>query len=198
VADPASTLGSGLARQLLADEQWARERLRAHAGNTFSLTSGPLSTAYVIGEDGTLGPLSGAERPLDLELHVSPFDLPVLLGDPSRWARVVTEKGDGALAATLRELAQTLPWFVERACARTFGPIVGQRVADAGRQMLGMPEYVGTRLTDSLTSYARDEAGLLAHADSLRILAADNATLAERVAALEARIERLASPREPG
>jgi len=197
MADPASTLGSGLARQLLAGEDWARDRLRAHAGRTFSLTSGPLSTAYTIGEGGSLDPLSGADK-LDLELHVSPFDLPALLGDPSRWSRVVTEKGDGALASTLRDLAQTLPWFVERACARALGPIFGQRLADAGRQALAMPEYVGTRLADSLTSYARDEAGLLAHADSLRILAADNASLAERVAALEARLERLAPPDAPG
>jgi len=193
MADPASTLGSGIARRLLAGEDWARDRLRAHAGRTFSLTSGPLSTAYRIGDDGSLNALSGADQPLDLELNVSPFDLPSLLADPTRWSRTVTEKGDSALAATLRELAQTLPWFIERACARAFGPIFGQRLADAGRQMLGMPEYVGTRLADSVTSYARDEAGLLAHADALRILAADNVSLAERVASLEARLARLTS-----
>ena len=82
------------------------------------------------------------------------------------------------------------------------GPAVGQRAADAGRRLLGFPEYVSERLGDSVASYARDEAGLLARGDEARVFAAEAArlatrvdALAERLAALEARLPRLAAVR---
>ena len=83
---------------------------------------------------------------------------------PTRRAgtRSVTADGDAALAATLRDLALTLPWFVEQAFAKALGPIVGQRVADAGRRLLAFPEYAVDRVGEASRSYARDEADLLA------------------------------------
>jgi ubiquinone biosynthesis protein UbiJ len=188
MTDPATALGRGLANRLLADESWARERLAAHAGRTFTLASGPVSIAFAIGADGTLDDAPARAATPDAEFHVSPFDVPALLAEPARWDGLVTAKGDAALAATLKDLAQTLPWFVERAFAKAFGPVVGQRLADAGRSILSLPGYVGERLADNVVSYARDEAGLLARGEEARAFAAQNAELAQRVDALAQRI----------
>ena len=57
---------------------------------------------------------------------------------------------------TLRELAQTTPFWIEQFLSRWLGPMAGQRVADAGRQMLGMPDYAATRLADSVAACASD------------------------------------------
>jgi ubiquinone biosynthesis protein UbiJ len=191
MADPASALGRGLATRLLGDESWARERLAAHAGRTFTLASGPVSVAFAIGADGTLEDAHSRPATPDAEFHLSPFDVPALLAEPARWDGLVTAKGDPALAATLRDLAQTLPWFVERAFAKAFGPVVGQRLADAGRSILSLPGYVGEHLADNVVSYARDEAGLLARGEEARAFAAQNADLAQRVDALAQRIADL-------
>ena len=193
MTDPATAIGEKLANRVLRDEDWAREKLLPHAGRAFTMACGPVATGYAVRDDGTLGARAAGSAPADAELYLSPLDLPAFLADPSRWNALVTAHGDAALVATLRELAGTLPWFVERAFARALGPVVGQRVADAGRHLLGFPEYAGARLTENVASYLRDETGMLARGDEARRFAADNAALAARVDDLEARVARLAA-----
>jgi ubiquinone biosynthesis protein UbiJ len=198
VIDPAGTLGRGIANTLLADEDWAREKLRAHAGRVFTLASGPVSVAFVVRSDGAIDSAPANGPPPDVELYISPFDVPRLLADPSRWDTLVMGNGDAALAGTLKELAHTLPWFVERAFERAFGPVIGLRLADTGRRLLAFPEYATERFADSVVSYARDEAGILARGDEARMFAEQNAALAQRVDAIGSRIAaleaRLAAP----
>lgn len=189
--DPASALGEGLANRLIRDEDWAREKLVAHAGRSFSLRSGPLVTGFTIRDSGEIEALQARTGAADAELTVSPLDLPALLADPARWDALVTATGDASLTATLRDLATTLPWFVERGFATAFGPIVGQRLADTGRALLGFPAYANTRVAENLASYARDETALLARGDEGRAHAGEAAQLAERVDALTARVERI-------
>lgn len=191
--DPAGALGRGLANRLLADEEWARNKLREHAGRVFSVASGPVTTRFLVRAEGALDSAPANAPPPDVELYVSPLDVPALLSDPTRWDALVRSHGDPGLAATLKDLAHTLPWFVERAFAKAFGPLVGQRLADTGRRLLAFPDYAGERLTESVVSYARDEAGLLARGDEARMFAEQNAALAERVDALAGRLARLES-----
>jgi ubiquinone biosynthesis protein UbiJ len=186
----------------LNDEPWAREQLAAHAGRVFHISVAPIRIAFRITGDGHVERAAGATP--DLTLSLSPFGVPAFLADPSRWDALVTEDGDVALGGTLKALAQTLPWFVERLFSRTLGPIAGQRVADAGRRMLAMPEYAATRVTENIGSYARDEIQVLAHPADLRTLADEQASLESRLDTLVARIEGIAArvagagPREAG
>ncbi|HEX4885042.1 MAG TPA: hypothetical protein VFX05_12950 [Casimicrobiaceae bacterium] len=189
--DPASALGRAAANRLLNDETWARDKLRAHAGRVFAFASGPVSVAFVVRSDGSLDTAPASGPPPDVELYVPPLDLPKLLADPSRWDALVMGNGDATLAATLKELAHTLPWFVERSFAKLFGPIVGQRLADTGRRLLAFPDDASSRLAESVVSYARDEAGLLARGDEARMFAEQNAALALRVEAIEQHVARL-------
>jgi len=183
---------AAVANHLLSRETWARERLAAHAARTFMIVVGPFATMLAIEPTGMLAPAaSGTDGP-DLTLRLSPFDVPSFLADPARWSAFVTAEGDGDLAATLAELAQTLPWFVERTFASTLGPIVGQRVADAGRAMLAFPAYAAARVGESMASYASDEAGLAARGIELSVFVEQVASLAARTDALAARLDDVA------
>jgi ubiquinone biosynthesis protein UbiJ len=188
--DPAALPGA-IANRVLEREAWARERLSVHAGRVFVIAVGPVATAIAVTASGMVEstPLSG--RTPDLTLTVSPFDLPAFLADPTRWDRYVQSRGDAALAASLKELAQTIPWFVEQAFAKALGPIVGQRVADTGRRLLGFPEYAALRVGGSVASYASDEAALIVRGDEAKTFAAEVAALAQRVDACAARVEAL-------
>ena len=185
-------LADAAANRLLEREPWARARLAPFAGRSFVLRVGPAVAGFRIDEHGLLetAPLAGATP--DLALALSPFNVPAFLADPKRWNEFVTEEGDVELGGALKELARTLPWFVERLFSRSLGPIVGQRVADAGRRLLGFPEYAATRVAANVGSYARDEAQVLAHPADLRALADETALLAARIDALDARVESLA------
>ena len=192
--DPAGLPGA-LANRVLDREAWARQRFAAHAGRSFVVAVGPAASAFAIDATGHVASTLGARGAADLTLSVSPLDLPAFLADPSRWDRYVTAAGDAELAATLRELAPTLPWFVEQAFARALGPVAGQRLANAGRQLLAFPEHAAARLGESVGRYARDEAGLVVRDDEMRIFAEETAALAARVDALEARVAALKSTR---
>ena len=187
--DPAAAL----ANRLVERQAWAQERLAAHAGRVVVVAVGPVRTALRIEASGQLAATSLAGLVPDLELTVSPIGVPSFLADPSRWGEFVTETGDPSLAATLKDLAQTLPWFAEETFAGALGPIVGQRVADAGRRLLAFPEYAVGRLAESLASFARDGGELVAAAGQLRDFADSAAALAVRVDALASRIDALAT-----
>jgi ubiquinone biosynthesis protein UbiJ len=189
------TLTDAAANRMLEREPWARERLAAFAGRAFMLRVGPITGGFRIDAQGLLeqAPLAGATP--DLVLTLSPLAVPAFLAEPKRWNELVSEEGDAQLGGALKELAQALPWLVERLFAEALGPIVGQRVADAGRRLLGFPEYAATRLAANIASYARDEAQVLAHPDDVRAFGDEAARLAARVEALDARVAALATPR---
>ena len=189
--DPAA-LPPGIANRVLEREAWARERLSAHAGRSFVVAVGPARAGFAIGADGAFAVPAAGGAP-DLTLTLSPFGLAPFLHDPRRFDEFVTADGDAALAATLKDLAQTLPWFVERAFGQAFGAVAGQRMADAGRALLAFPEYAATRFADNVGSYVRDESGLLAQRDDMRAFGEQAAALAARTDALAERIERLAA-----
>jgi len=157
--DPA-TVPAEVANRVLAREQWARDCLAAHSGRAFKVIIGPFISTMQIDGSGTIESVAALDRAADLSLTISPFAMPAFLADPKRWDEFVREEGDAALAVTLKGLAETLPWFVERAFAQALGPVAGRFIADTGRRMLAFPDYAGARVGDSLASYIRDEAAL--------------------------------------
>jgi ubiquinone biosynthesis accessory factor UbiJ len=187
-----ATLPSNLANRVLEGETWARDKLALHAGRVFTITVGPATATLRIGATGGFEDVPQDEATPDLRLSISPLNLPSFLADPRNWSEYVREDGDAALGGTLKELAQTLPWFVEQAFARLLGPVAGQRVADAGRRLLGFPAYAAGRVGDSVARYARDEVQWLARGDELRRFTDETRDTAARVDALAARIDALA------
>ena len=125
-----------------------------------------------------------AELAPSLTFSIAPQRLPTLLAHPERWTELVDAEGDAALAATIADLARTLPWFVEQAFASALGPIIGTRVADAGRALLALPEQAARSFGASLSSYVRDEAELGVDATRLADFSAEVAAISARVDAL--------------
>jgi ubiquinone biosynthesis accessory factor UbiJ len=190
-------LASTLVNRALEHEAWAQACLAAHAGSTFEIAVGPLATRMRIDAGGRVDAAPSTGTPPDLKLTLSPLTLPSFLANPGRWDEFVAADGDPALTLTLKGLAETLPWFVERLFAGAMGPIVGQRVADAGRRLLAIPEYAGARLSESVASYVRDESGLVTGGSLSRSFAEEVAAVALRVDAAAARIDALAARLTP-
>jgi ubiquinone biosynthesis protein UbiJ len=174
-------------------EPWARERLAAHAGRTFRMVVGPVHFAHAI--DGG-GRLTEATQAPDLTLTVSPLRVPALLAQPSRWNELVEAQGDSALAATLAELALTLPMFVEQALTQALGPVVGSQVAATGARLLAMPDYAAQRFGETLARYVGEESEAAVRGSEARAFAEDVNALAAAVDALAARVDTLAAKRE--
>ena len=189
--DP-EAIPAALANRVLARESWARSSLAAHAGRTFTVAVGPIETTMRIEASGAIEPAPSSSATPDLKLTLSPLTVPSFLADPTRWDALVSVDGDAALAATLKGLAETLPWFVERAFARALGSIVGQQVADTGRRLLAFPGYAGERVGASVASYLRDEAPFAVTTAEARSFGDEIAATASRIDALAARVDALA------
>src|SRR5215471_5053782 len=114
--DP-SAISSALANRVLLREAWVEARLAAHAGRVIVIAVGPVSSALAIGDSGHLEQAPHPVAAPDLSLRISPFTLPAFLADPRRWDEFVVAQGNNELEATVKGLAETLPWFVERAFA---------------------------------------------------------------------------------
>jgi ubiquinone biosynthesis accessory factor UbiJ len=181
-------LSAEIVNRTLDREAWARERLAVHAGRTVHFVVGPARVTYGIDEHGRLQDAVAAP---DLTLTIAPLRLPGLLAQPSRWQEVVVAEGDAGLAATLAELALTLPMFVEQAFARALGPIIGHQFASAGRQLLSMPEYAAERFGNSIAHYVAEETDVAVPASEARAFAADVSALAADVDTLSARVDAL-------
>jgi ubiquinone biosynthesis protein UbiJ len=186
------------ANRMLGSEAWSREHLAAHAGRIFTLTVGLVSARYRITAGGMIEALADTTAAPDLRLRVSPFAVPTLLADPSRFGALVEADGDAALAAAIRDVAQTIPWFVERTLSDALGPIIGQRIADAGRAALAFPESASARISESVARYVRDEARLAIGAEEARGFAKDVGELAATLDALTARVDALVAPAAVG
>jgi ubiquinone biosynthesis protein UbiJ len=131
----------------------------------------------------------------DLTLSISPLKVPTLLAHPERWSELVAAEGDAALAATLSDLARTLPWFVEEALAGVLGPLIGTRVAEAGRALLELPGHATRSFGASMRAYVRDEAGVGVGPDAFAVFSAEVAATATRVDALLARLDQAVEAR---
>jgi ubiquinone biosynthesis protein UbiJ len=190
--DPAA-LPAALANRVLGREAWAQTCLAAHAGRVFAVAVGPLVTSMSIDEAGAITAAPHRDGPPDLTLTISPLAAPSLLAEPTRWDEFVAVDGDPALAATLKGLAETLPWFVEQALAGALGPIVGLRIAEAGRRLLALPAYAGARVGASIASYVRDETRFAAKAAEARSVGDEILATATRVDALSRRVDALAA-----
>ena len=181
-----------IANGILEQESWARDKLAPFAGRVFTLAVGPVSTRFRITEDGKLE-TPAPSLPADLDLVLSPTSVPSFLANPSRWNEFVREEGDAELGGALKELARTLPWFVEAALGKALGPLAGQRAANAGRRLLAFPEYAAQRVADGVASYARDETGLLARSAQMRQFGEGVGEVAGRIDALEQRFDALSA-----
>ena len=184
-----AALAAGVVNRTLAGEQWAREKLATHAGQIFALESGPLSASYAIGDDGSLAVAAAGAAP-SLTLTVSPLALPPRGAAPAGGGGRVPGEGAPQLAKGVEELALTFPWFVERAFVAALGPIVGQRVADAGRTLLSIPGEISRRAVASLGDFA-GESNLVASRTELEALAQGTADADARTEALAARVAKL-------
>lgn len=181
-----------IANRALAHEESLRIRLAAHAGGVFRIASGPANVTFCVGPDGTLAEGAGDAVPT-LVLTIQPTDIAALLHDPARFGEFVRAEGDAALAATIRDVSVTMPWFVEQMFSDAFGAIAGQRLADAGRSLLGLPEYAASRFHASVASYVRDEAELVAGDADVDAFGDDVREISARVDDLAARIDRIAA-----
>jgi ubiquinone biosynthesis protein UbiJ len=176
---------------VLAQQGWARDRLRAHAGRTVRMVVvsplGPVSAGARIAGDGTLE-VAGVDAPtVTLTLTPSIDALFGLLRDgPRGLIGALKVDGDVMVAAAVGEVAQHLRWDVEEDLSRVFGDRVAHRVGEAARDGARQADDLRGRVETGVRQYLVQEDRQLVGREDMR-------TLSDALRELDAAVGRLES-----
>lgn len=175
---------------VLRAEDWARERLRGHAGAHLRVVGGAFGVDLLIDGQGLFAAAAtGAEPDVILRL---PGDLPVkLLVDRDNLFASVRLEGSVEIAETLGFVFRNLSWDVEADLAKLVGDIAAHRIVRGGRS-LGQALSDGVRKTgENFAEYLREDSTLLVSQAELADFANGVAAVSDEVGRLERRIAAL-------
>lgn len=175
---------------VLRAEEWARERLRTHAGAHLRVVAGTFGVDLLVDGQGLLAAAVTAAEP-DVTLRL-PGDFPVkLLVDRDNLFASVRLEGSVEIAETLGFVFRNLSWDVEADLAKLVGDIAAHRIVRGGRT-LARALGDGVRKTgDNIGEYLREESTLLVSAAELADFTRGVAALGDDLGRLERRIAAL-------
>ncbi len=199
---PAAAVALRFVNHVLAQNPWARDALRRHAGRTVKVVVAPLDFRLVITPEGLVGAdpgdkaagsrshqgFSGNDR-ADICLSVPLSSLPQFALDPAGAMRGVHIEGDAELAQLLGQLVREVRWDAEDDLAQVVGDVAAHRLARDARSLYAYALDASQRLTETITAFLVDEDPTLVRRDALELWAADVSTLRDDCARLEKRLE---------
>ncbi|MDR2032419.1 MAG: SCP2 sterol-binding domain-containing protein [Azoarcus sp.] len=175
---------------LLEQAEWARERLRPHAGRHARLDLAPLAIAFVITGDGMLA-ASPAETVPEVTLTLALGDALAARGGLETLMAKARINGAADLAETLVDVFRHLRWDAEEDLAKFVGDIAAHRLVTTGERLTQAPLRLGRAIAGSIGDYLTNESTLLASRPESNRFAAEAQALEIRLAALEKRIDAL-------
>ena len=118
---------------LLAEEQWAREKLASFAGKRVRVTAPGLpDLTFTVCADGMIESTKGDGDP-DLTVALSPAALAKLMQRDESVLQTVSFTGDAELAGALQFLFRHLRWEIEEDLSRVVGDAAAHRIVETGR-----------------------------------------------------------------
>lgn len=174
---------------LLAQEPWAREQLRAHAGKIATLDAGLISVTWQVAPDGMLQ--AAPDAVANVTIRVKPADLPLVMQDLQRAVSYARVEGDADFANTISQLSQSLKWDAEADLSRIVGDIAAHRLVSGAKSMARSAQATGQAVTENLAEYFLEEQPMLVRAQAIADFAADIVRLRDDVERLDKRVRKL-------
>lgn len=184
-------LGAALAivNHLLADEGWARDRLRPFAGQGACLEFGPFRLPLTVSPLGLFVAGDSAAAGVTITL---PGDAPLrALTDRRSLFAAAHLAGSAELAETLGFVFRNLRWDAEGDLARLVGDIAAHRLVASGQGIARWHRRQATSLAFNLAEYYTEENPTIARRADVADFCAQAAELPAVLARLEKRIAAL-------
>ena len=185
--------GLGFINHLLADERWARDRLKPFAGRTVRLQSGTLNVGFGITAEGTFNVTGKKAPPPDVTITL-PADAPIrALTDRAGLLAAVQINGAADLAECLGFVLRHLRWDVENDLSPLVGDIAAHRIVQGSRQLLTWHLNQVRNLALNLGEYLTEENPLIAQPRAISGFCTDVGKAQEHLLDLEKRVAILES-----
>ena len=126
---------SAAINHLLAQEPWARQELRRHAGKIACIDAGTVELRLRVTADGYLeaAPAGEAAR---VTIRVKLSDLPLIAQNRERAFSYVQIEGDAEFANAISHLSQSLRWEAEYDLERLLGPVAAVRLVQGAKAVV--------------------------------------------------------------
>ncbi len=185
-----SILSLPLLNRLLTPEAWARDRLRAYAGQSFRLKVGQYNLLHLsITADGCFA--SGDPASEETVVVRLPNDAAARwLVDRSALISAATISGSADFAETLAFVFRNLRWDPSDDLARLVGDVIARRTLQLATHFGRFHLQVAQRLARSLAEFISEEPDGIASRRDLDRYFLEIDTLRDDVARLQKRIER--------
>lgn len=188
----AQTVFSAL-NHVLRQQQWARDRLRAHVGRTVRLVIesplGAMSTDAAITGEGLLVVAGDGDPAVTLTMRPS-IDafFGALRSGPRGLGPHLKVEGDVMAAGAIGEIAQNLQWDFEEDLSRVVGDVAAFRIGEGLRGAARRGEDMRERFESALRHYLVDEGRQLVSRERMTSFAVDVRELERSVERLERRV----------
>jgi ubiquinone biosynthesis protein UbiJ len=183
---------AGVLNHLVAQTPGGLASLARHAGRKLAIDALISRHMFLIKEDGQLASVSDTEA--DATIKLTPDLLTRLPFEGKAAFRSAPTEGDAELLSAFNDVFQNMTWDAEADLSKVFGPVVGFRLAEAGRSFTGWLNQATTDTAKTLTEYATHENPMLASPLDIRHFNTEVDTLRDDVARLEARLTKLEKP----
>lgn len=187
-----SSAAIAVLNHLLAQADWARRRLREHAGAVAEVTLGATVLRLGISSEGDFL-AHGPDAAPSVTIALDPAALARLPDGVEAAMSQVKISGQADLADTLSFVFRHLRWDSEADFARLLGPVIGRRAHLAAAHLARAVPETGARLAANAGEYLTHEDRLLTPRHALAVHAEHLRQLRDTMSRLDKRIKRLAA-----
>jgi ubiquinone biosynthesis protein UbiJ len=175
---------------LLRQAEWARHRLRAHAGQVVELKLPVTTVRLVVGDDGYVTQDQGEASPA-LALSVPVEAAIAALSGPETAMKHVRIAGNAEFGQAVGFVLRHLEWDAEADLARVVGDVAAPRLHRGVSAFFAWQRDALRRSSDNLRDYLVVERPSLIASTSLEHFAAELIALRDDLARLDKRVARL-------
>ena len=186
----AAAPASAAVNHLLAQEPWAREQLRRHAGKVACIDAGTVALRLRVTDDGMFEP-APADEAARVTIRVKLSDLPLIAQNRERAFSYVRIEGDADFANAISSLGTSLRWEAESDLEKVVGPVAAVRMVSGVRAAFEAVKTGHQKLAENVAEFLLDEKQVLIRPQAVEEFSADVVRLRDDVERAAKRLAKL-------
>jgi ubiquinone biosynthesis protein UbiJ len=186
----AAAPASAAVNHLLAQEPWAREQLRRHAGKVACIDAGTVALRLRVTADGMFEP-APADEPARVTIKVKLSDLPLIAQNRERAFSYVRIEGDADFANAISSLSTSLRWEAESDLEKVVGPVAAVRMVSGAKAAFEAVRTGHQKLAENVAEFLLDEKQVLIRPQAVEEFSADVVRLRDDVERAAKRLAKL-------
>ena len=174
---------------LLAQEGWARQALKLHAGKSALIDGGAMALCLKVTADGMVE--QGDSDAATVTIRLKLADLPLMAQNRERAFSYVKIEGDAEFANAVSQLSKGLRWEAEHDLEPFIGPMAASRLVRTARDAAAAFTTTNRKLAEHVAEFLTEEQAVLVKPAEAEAFASGVARLRDDVDRAAKRLAKL-------